>query len=244
MKSKKQGENQKRSKKIYILPGIIFLIGLGVMLYPVFTDWMYQLNVKSQTEAYEEKMQTNPKLEELYQELQRRNVALYEEKQRNLVDPWSYEQSSIDLTEYGIEDNIIGFIEIDKMDIELPILLGANSVNMSEGAGHLTETSYPIGGENTNCVLAAHRGYMYAKMFRDIELLELGDEILIKNFREDLVYEVAEIQVIKPTEVDKLLIQEGRDLVTLITCHPYRHNYQRYVVICERQVGETNEDSK
>ena len=96
------------------------------------------------------------------------------------------------------------------------------------------ETSYSIGGENTNCVLAAHRGSSRAAMFRDIEKLEIGDEIYIQNFRETLTYRVAELRVISPTDVQELLIQPGRDLVTLITCHPYRHNYQRYVVYCER----------
>ena len=120
------------------------------------------------------------------------------------------------------------------MEVELPILLGANTENMKEGAVHLTETSYPVGGENTNCVLAAHRGSSRAAMFRDIEILEIGDEIIIRNFRETLTYRVAELRVISPTDVQELLIQPGRDLVTLITCHPYRHNDQRYVVYCER----------
>lgn len=172
--------------------------------------------------------------EELYQELKRRNQELYEEKQKDLKDPFSYEQPTIDLTEYGLEGNIIGFIFIPKMEMELPILLGANTANLREGAVHLTETSYPIGGENTNCVPAAHRGSSRAAMFRDIEKLEIGDEIYIQNFRETLTYRVAELRVISPTDVQELLIQPGRDLVTLITCHPYRHNYQRYVVYCER----------
>lgn len=120
------------------------------------------------------------------------------------------------------------------MKVELPILLGANDENLEKGAAHLTETSYPIGGQNTNCVLAAHRGYNRAAMFRDIEKLEIGDEIHILNFRETLTYRVAELRVISPTDVEELLIQEGRDLVTLVTCHPYRYNYQRYVVYCER----------
>lgn len=98
----------------------------------------------------------------------------------------------------------------------------------------MTETSYPIGGENTNCVLAAHRGSSRAAMFRDIELLEPGDRIYIENFREPLTYQVVETRVISPTDVQELLIQAGRDLVTLLTCHPYGHNYQRYVVFCER----------
>ena len=123
---------------------------------------------------------------------------------------------------------------LPKMDIELPILLGANEENMSSGAVHLTGTSYPIGGVNTNCVIAAHRGYSRTAMFRDIEALEVGDKIYIENFREKLIYQVTELRIIEPTDIDKLLIQEGKDMVTLVTCHPYGYNYQRYVVFCER----------
>ena len=88
-------------------------------------------------------------------------------------------------------------------------------------------------------MIAAHRGYAKTAMFRNIEKLETGDEIYIENFRERLVYKVAETRVIDPADIDQLLIQEGRDLVTLITCHPYRHNYQRYVVFCERVLRDT-----
>lgn len=84
-------------------------------------------------------------------------------------------------------------------------------------------------------VIAAHRGYSRTAMFRDIEALEIGDEVIIENFRETLIYEVADLRVILPTEVDQLMIQEGKDMVTLMTCHPYRHNYQRYVVFCVRK---------
>ena len=151
-----------------------------------------------------------------------------------MQDPFSFEQPAIDLADFGLDGNIIGFVSIPKMDIELPILLGANKLNMREGAAHLTGTSYPIGGRDTNCVLAAHRAYSKAPMFRDIQKLQIGDDVIIRNFRETLIYRVTELQVISPTDVQELLIQEGRDLVTLITCHPYRHNYQRYVVYCER----------
>ena len=224
---------------------ILFLAGLAVLLYPTCTDLLYKEGVRQQKSGFiqqlEEAAENIPEasisplpFEELYQELKRRNETLFAERQKELKDPFSYQQPGIDLTEYGLDGNVIGFISIPKMEVELPILLGANTENMREGAVHLTETSYPIGGENTNCVLAAHRGASRTAMFRDIEKLEIGDEIYIENFREILTYRVVELRIISPTHVQELLIQEGRDLVTLITCHPYRHNYQRYVVYCER----------
>ena len=248
-KKEERMQSSKKKKKSYRLLSLIaillFLAGLIVLLYPVFTNWIYGQEVEHQKQVFEQQIEDKKKnmsdtdtsalpFEELYQELKRRNEELFLEKQTNLKDPFSYQQPGIDLLEYGLEGNIIGFISIPKMKVELPILLGANTTNMREGAVHLTETSYPIGGENTNCVIAAHRGYNRTAMFRDIEKLEIGDEIFIRNFRETLIYRVTELQVISPTDVQELLIQEGRDLVTLITCHPYRHNYQRYVVYCER----------
>ncbi len=244
-------ENTKKRKGyrlLIIIAAVVFLAGLIVLLFPVFTNTLYNMEVEQQKETFHQQIEqareqletqgdnNSPALpfEELYQELKRRNEQLYEENQSDLKDPFSYEQPGIDLTEYGLEGNIIGFISIPKMDIELPILLGANTKNMKEGAVHLTETSYPIGGDNTNCVIAAHRGYSRAAMFREIQKLEIGDEIYIENFRETLTYRVDEIKIISPTDVKELLIQPARDLVTLITCHPYPYNYQRYVVYCTR----------
>lgn len=232
---------KKAPSHLTVIALLLVVCGAVVLLYPLYTNWLYNKDVQVQVDAFRGQMEKQPEalpFEDLYQELTRRNEQLYLEKQRNLTDPFSYERPNIDLSAYGLEGNVIGFISIPKMDIELPILLGANNENMRLGAVHLTETSYPIGGVNTNCVIAAHRGYSKAAMFRDIEALEIGDEIYIENFRETLVYRVVELRVIHPTDINQLLIQEGRDLVTLITCHPYRHNYQRYVVFCERAESE------
>lgn len=227
---------RKRHGWFLLLPAMLFAAGAGVFLYPHFTDMMYQQDVKVQIKEFEQKTRgEEDACEQLYQELKRRNEELYREHQQHLTDPFVYEQPDIDLSEYGLAGNTIGFIKIPKIQVTLPILLGANEANMSLGAVHLTETSYPIGGIHTNSVIAAHRGYSRTAMFRDIEELEIGDEILIENFRETLVYKVAEIQVIRPSDVDRLLISEGKDMVTLITCHPYGYNYQRYVVFCERK---------
>ena len=125
-------------------------------------------------------------------------------------------------------------LSIPKMDLELPIYLGATTEHLAGGAAQLSQTSMPIGSENTNCVLAGHRGWYGALFFRHIELLEIGDEIMITNLWETLTYTVSEIKVIEPNEIDEILIQPGRDLVTLLTCHPYGSGGRyRYVVYCE-----------
>lgn len=174
----------------------------------------------------------------LYEQMTEYNQQIFAEKQKNLCDPWSYEQSSFDLTEYGIEDNVAATIEIPRMDVELPVYLGATTENMALGAVQLGQTSLPVGGENTNCVIAAHRGYRGIPMFREIEKLQLGDKVVIRNFWETLIYEVSEIAIIYPSDIDEILIRPGEDMVTLLTCHPYTQHTRRYVVFCTRVSDE------
>lgn len=165
------------------------------------------------------------------------NTELYETGQTSLEDPWSYETESLDLTQYGIYNNLIGILTVPKMDLELPIYLGANKTNMAKGAALLGQTSFPLTGENVNAVLAAHRGWRGIPMFREIQKLELGDRLTIRNYWETLTYQVTDIKVVLPYEVDNIFIQPGKNRVTLITCHPYTKNSHRYVVCCEL-VGE------
>ena len=223
---------------VIIIIAILFIIfGVFLFCYPSVSNYVYEQNVQEKKEEFVVKISADENVstfDKLYQELQNRNQELYENKQENLVDPFSYEQPTIDLSEYGISDNIIGDIRIPKMNVELPILLGANSVNMKKGAVHLTETSYPIGGANTNSVIAAHRGYGKAVLFRNIDKLVVGDKIYIQNFKEELSYEVYDIKLVDPDDTSELLILEGEDIITLITCHPYRVNTQRYIVKAKR----------
>ncbi len=210
-------------------------MGLGLFLYPYISQWFYERNVNDIDISFDRDVaENNQRLEALYQYLLAENQRVFVEGQKNLMDPFSYETAGIDLREYGISDNIIGTISIPKIDETLPIYLGANDANMKKGAVHLTETSYPVGGENTHSVIAAHRGYHGAKMLRNIDELEVGDQIVIKNFRETLTYEVAEIKIINPNEIEQVLIQPGKDMVTLMSCHPYTKSTYRYLVYCER----------
>ena len=142
------------------------------------------------------------------------------------------------LREYGIEDGAAAVIEIPRMDVGLPVYLGATEENMARGAVHLGQTSMPVGGENTNCVIAAHRGYKGIPMFREIEKLRPGDQVMIHSFWETLTYEVSEIEIIDPSDIGKVLIRPGEDMVTLLTCHPYPQNTRRYAVFCTRAEGE------
>lgn len=229
---------KKKSRYILIiLATLLIIIGVGLICFPTISNFFFEKNVEKDKEDFIKKISEEKEeslLDKLYKDLQERNEWLYKSEQANLVDPFSYEQPTIDLSEYGIQDNTIGYIKIPKMGIELPIILGANSINMRKGAVHLTETSYPIGGNNTNSVIAAHRGYGGAQLFRYIDKLDYGDKIYIQNFREELLYVVYEIKLVTPDAIDELAIQPAKDIVTLITCHPYRVNTQRYIVKAER----------
>ncbi len=226
-----------KNKVLKLLAILIIIIGILLIFFPYISNYIYNVEITTKEDEFKKEISSEEKenlLEELYQKLDMINKELFENKQKNLTDPFSYEQESLDLSEYGIEDNIIGFIEIPKIGITLPILLGANSLNMTKGATHLTETSYPIGGENTNSVIAAHRGWSWSKMFRNIDKLETGDKIYIQNFKEKLTYTVCGIKIVNPNNISELEIQEGKDLITLITCHPYRVNTQRYIIKANR----------
>ena len=121
------------------------------------------------------------------------------------------------------------------MDVVLPLYLGATTEHLADGAAVLGQTSVPIGGANTNAVIAGHRGYRGAPYFREIEKLKPGDTVTVENPWATLTYTVSEIEVIRPDDLNAILIQEGRDMITLVTCHPYRSGGKfRYVVYCDR----------
>lgn len=238
-----------KQKLKLIFVGLMFILGLVLFLYPLANKYENKVEVeetkknfeKTVEKLHEESNDEESPLNRLYSDMKAYNEKIYKDNQSDLKDPWSYQQSSFDLTQYGVEDNIIGYIAVPHMEIELPIYLGANTDNMAKGAVHMSQTSLPIGGENTNCVIAAHRGYKGIPMFCDIEIMEIGDEVIIKNLWETLRYRVSEIKIINPTDSQEVLIQPGKDMVTLITCHPYTKNYKRYVVYCEREKDNEEE---
>ena len=173
--------------------------------------------------------------EELYRSIQTYNEWLVKINQGNLTNSVSMAIVPFTMTDYGLPDNVFGVLRIPAMDLEMPIYLGANDENMAAGAAVLTQTSIPIGGENTNAVIAGHRGWNGYPYFLDIENLQVGDLVYIKNIWEELTYKVTAIRIVYPDDIDAILIQPGKDMVTLLTCHPPNTGGQyRYLVYCER----------
>lgn len=247
-----------RWRNVWILLMLmVFIAGLGTLLYPFIqgavVDRQIAMNAQAFLEGQEPQKQsqseivpdsakeTEPEITvpDRYPELRAAmldyNSRIWEERQSGLCDPWSYEQPSFDLTEYGISNEVFGVISIPKLQLEMPIFLGATSKHMADGAAHLSQTSLPVGGNNTNCVIAGHRGYNGASYFRYITDLQAGDTVTITNLWESISYTVVSTDIIEPSNVGKILIQENREMLTLLTCHPYASGgRQRYVVYCER----------
>lgn len=223
-------------KTSFILAALLAVAGVCVMLWPVVTGNRLKSSAATAVQEFlAERDSPEQQYPELLAALQAYNQRIYNEKQFGLVDLEACEEPAADLTAYGIEDEIIGILEIPAMELTMPVYLGASDAHLATGAAVLGNTSAPIGGDNTNCVIAGHRGWRGADYFRHIDRLQVGDTVQVTSLWETLTYTVADIQIIQPHEVDKIKIQQGRDLLTLLTCHPYASGgRQRYVVYCER----------
>lgn len=259
--------------KLRIVVGIfIMAIGICIYLYPAYQDkklsreantvmeqiMEYRESARDETE---EKEEVCPQTEEvkdgtktvdneeanayvdLYEEMQEYNARIMENGQQ-LVDAWSYAQPPSGIIT-PLAGDAVGCIRIPDMNVELPLYIGATNEHMAAGAAVLSETSMPIGGRDTNCVIAGHRGYSGSPYFRDIELLKEGSKVIIENLWETLTYEVTEITIVDPGDMESILIQPGRDMVTLLTCHPYMGGGRyRYIVYCERAGNLRGEETE
>ena len=218
-----------RRHKTVIFLTLGFQVGISLLLYPAFSNYW---NSKTQSRAivdYEAVLE-HLKPEDysaMFQAAYDYNRALYE-TDYPLMDyeelPGYYDT----LTLPG--SSIIGYVKIDKIGVELPIYHGTSDEVLNVGVGHLEGTSLPVGGENTHSVMSAHRGLPSAKLFTDLDRLEPGDTFQITVLDQVLTYQVDQVKVITPTEVEDLLIAEGKDYCTLFTCTPYGINTHRLLV--------------
>lgn len=231
-----------RRRIFRILVVLLALAGIGLILYPnlrrIRADRQSEAVIREVQAKREENLSAESPDQRpygtLYRDMQDYNAAIYRDRQSGLQDAWSYEQPAFSLAEYGVVEEAVGYLTIEAMDLHLPLYLGASRDNLAKGAAVLGNTSMPIGGENTNCVIAGHRGWQGIPMFLEIQNLQPGDTVVLDNLWETLTYAVTEIRIIRPDEIEAVKIQQGRDLLTLVTCHPYPHNTQRYLVYCER----------
>ena len=202
-------EFSERATKDSSEPNISESVGLSVSLPD--TDEHSQVSSDSDKDKTENRQIMFP---ELYAQMKEYNMRIYKEKQSELKDAFSYTTNDFDFSFYGITDDIAGYITIDALNLRLPLYIGSSLENMRKGATVMNKTSMPIGGVNTNCVIAAHRSMGF---FGDIELIDIGDKVTINNLWGKIDYKVIKIIVINPFDVDKIKIFPGQDMVTLIT---------------------------
>lgn len=193
-------------KTALLLAALLAVAGICVMLWPTFTGSRLESHAEEAAQTFLEERKLEQQYPELLADLQKYNRQLYAEKQCNLTDLEACEAPAADLVAYGIEDEIMGVLEIPAMELTMPVYLGASDAHLAAGAAVLGNTSAPIGGGNTNSVIAGHRGWRGADYFRHIDRLQVGDTVQVTSLWETLTYAVADIQIIQPHEVDKIKI--------------------------------------
>lgn len=207
-----------------------FLVGLSLLLYPTVSDYWNSMHQSRAITSYAEHVADidDSLYESLWAGAQAYNASLLEKADR-------FTLSDEDLAEYEQMlsvpgTNVIGYIEIDKINCYLPIYHGTDDAVLQVGVGHLEGTSLPVGGASTHCVLSGHRGLPSAKLFTDLDQLEVGDTFVLYVLDETLTYEVDQIRIVEPTDLSDLAIEEGKDYCTLMTCTPYGINTHRLLV--------------
>lgn len=225
----------------------LVIIGCITFMSPEIVQEYYQIRTKATLKMYDEQQNVyEDKTEDmLYQRMLAYNQFIFEDKQTVMNDPWDDIDGS-----FGMEDlseKVIGYVDVPALNQVFPIYFGATTEHMSEGVAVMSGSSMPIGGDNTNCVLAGHRGYNQRKtFFKEIENLVEGDVIYITNQWEKLQYRVTKIDIVDPDNFEAVRIQSGKDMLTLLTCHPYgSHGRYRYLVYCIRtEDGQCREENK
>lgn len=221
---------------------LVFLIGLSLLLYPTFSDWWNSMHQSRAVASYVEEVahiDTN-QYEALWNEAWDYNASLVGRTNHFMLpDEQKAEYESIlDIGGLGI----MGYIEIPIIGVTLPIYHGTDDAVLQIAVGHLEWTSLPVGGESSHCVVSGHRGLPSARLFTDLDRLVVGDTFMFRVLDEILTYEVDQILIVEPHETDELLIQEGKDLCTLVTCTPYGINSHRLLVRGHRV--ENQEEAK
>ena len=210
----------------------VFVLALCVTVYPLISNY-YQAG--QQSEVYSEYTETVSSTAVSELEAEREKAKQYNKS----IVPVTDTEVKTDLAAYNnllnISGNgIMGYVNIEKLNVHLPIHHTANAKVLESGVGHLEFTSLPVGGESTHSVLTAHSGMASQRLFSDLDILEKGDTFYLEVLGEKLYYKVQKISTVLPYEIDNLKIETGKDLVSLVTCTPFGVNTHRLIVTAER----------
>ena len=208
----------------------ILLIGLSLLLYPTVSDYWNSFHQTRAIATYAENVAKldNNQYDHLWEEARAYNEALpFRSNPYYLSEEQKAQyESLLDVSGLGV----MGYIEIPEIDVSLPIYHGTEESVLQIAVGHLEWSSLPVGGESTHCVFSGHRGLPSAKLFTNLDKLREGDTFLLRVLDEVLTYEVDQILIVEPQEIDALKIVEGKDYCTLVTCTPYGINTHRLLV--------------
>ena len=226
-----------KNKAGNLVISIIFLAGLSLLLYPFVANQWNNYRQKQLISGYEQVVSEKEAAEGIDYDAERKKAEDYNEALLPCVLPDSFafaESSGVDpvyMNTLNIAgDEMMGSVEIPKINIKIPIYHTTEEEVLNKGAGHLEGSSLPVGGANTHAVISAHRGLPSASLFTDLDQLKEGDHFLIHVLNETLCYEVDKISVVKPEDTSALAVEDGQDLVTLLTCTPYGVNTERLLV--------------
>ena len=219
---------------LLIFAVLIVLGGAAMLAYPAFSQWW---NARDQSAVVADYAQEIGCLDDSDAAEQLRRARDYNRNLTDVVatsDPFTSE-GSVDTTDYNTllwatPEGVMAYLEIPSINVRLPIYHGVGSDVLMKGVGHLPETSLPVGGESTHCVLAGHSGMTHARLFSDLPKLEIGDEFRIHVYDQTLTYTVDQVKPVLPTDTKDLTIVPGKDYVTLITCVPVGVNSHRLLV--------------
>ena len=226
-----------KSKTSKLMIGIIFLAGLSLLLYPFVANQWNNYRQKQLISSYEQTVSQKEASNGIDYDAELKKAEAYNEALLPSILPDSFaiadasEEDQTYMNTLNIAgDEMMGIVEIPKIDIKLPIYHTTKEDVLKQAAGHLEGSSLPIGGKSTHSVISAHRGLPSASLFTDLDQLKKGDHFLIHVLNKTLCYEVDKISVVKPEETSSLAVEEGKDLVTLLTCTPYGVNTERLLV--------------
>ena len=238
-------EDVLKKKIMTICAVVLFLTALGLTLYPPISNYVNQKYASEIQTAYQELIQQTD--DSILQEAKQRAIAYNLAITPGTAGAYSEESLLSAAEDYDNQldiagNGIMGYVEIPSINVSLPIYHGTEESVLQTAVGHLEWTSLPVGGESTHCVLSGHRGLPSARLFTDLDRLVVGDQFRLGVLDQVLTYEVDQILIVEPKDTEPLLIEEGKDLCTLVTCTPYGINTHRLLVRGHRV--ETEKDAK
>ena len=213
-----------------ILLVLVFLTGVALLLYPTFADWWNSFHQSRAVASYMDSVSEmdTERYEEILAEADAYNQKLVE---TGII--WTLDEEQLE--EYNKqlninESGIMGYIDIPKISITLPVYHGVDEAVLQVAIGHIAGSSLPVGGENTHCIVSGHRGLPSARLFTDLDKLVEGDTFTMTVLNRTVTYQVDQVRIVEPTDVSDLQIVEGKDYCTLVTCTPYGINTHRLLV--------------